>query len=122
MRQLNMLLSGREKLERMRDGRAVYIGGERVEDVTTHPAFRNAAGTIARLYDVKAGPAMREVVRSQNDREAPWARFHGIVDELLDRIPVSAMKVLGSGGYRVKPQAGGDAAGRPNFRSRRLRE
>jgi 4-hydroxyphenylacetate 3-monooxygenase len=30
------------------------------------------------------------VVRNQSDREAPWARFHGIVDELLDRIPMPA--------------------------------
>jgi len=28
------------------------------------------------------------VVRNQSDREAPWARFHGIVDDLLGRIPL----------------------------------
>src|SRR5262249_5647369 len=39
----SMLISGKEKLERMRDGRAIYIGAERVDDVTRHPAFRNAA-------------------------------------------------------------------------------
>ena len=38
-----MLASGKEKLERMRDGRIVYVGAERVNDVTTHPAFRNGA-------------------------------------------------------------------------------
>jgi 4-hydroxyphenylacetate 3-monooxygenase len=32
------------------------------------------------------------VMRNQSDREAPWARFHGIVDELLDRIPMPAPK------------------------------
>ena len=30
------------------------------------------------------------VVRNQNDREAPWERFHGIVDRLLDEIEVPA--------------------------------
>ncbi len=39
-----MLLSGNEYLESLRDGRVVYIGRERVDDVTSHPAFRNAAG------------------------------------------------------------------------------
>ena len=34
-------------------GRVVYIGSERVEDVTTHPAFRNAARTVASIYDMK---------------------------------------------------------------------
>ena len=51
-----MLISGKEKLERMRDGRVIYIGAERVDDVTRHPAFRNAARTIADLYDFKADP------------------------------------------------------------------
>ena len=35
--------TGAEYLESLRDGREVWIHGERVEDVTTHPAFRNAA-------------------------------------------------------------------------------
>ena len=56
-----MLITGQQKLERMRDGRAVYIGAERVEDVTTHPAFRAAARTVAGLYDLKADPARREL-------------------------------------------------------------
>ena len=38
-----MLRTGKEHLETLRDGRVVYIGSERVEDVTRHPAFRNAA-------------------------------------------------------------------------------
>ncbi len=49
-----MLATGSERLERMRDGRVVYIGAERVDDVTAHPAFRNGARTIAALYDLKA--------------------------------------------------------------------
>jgi 4-hydroxyphenylacetate 3-monooxygenase len=35
--------TGKQYLESLRDGREVYIYGERVKDVTTHPAFRNAA-------------------------------------------------------------------------------
>ena len=56
-----MLINGKEKLARMRDGRVVYIGAERVEDVTRHPAFRNAAQTIAALYDLKADPGERDL-------------------------------------------------------------
>src|SRR5690348_13407845 len=48
-----MLKRGAEHLEELRDGRVVYIGGERVDDVTTHPAFRNAARSIAAIYDMK---------------------------------------------------------------------
>src|ERR1700733_13919193 len=56
-----MLVTGSEKLERMRDGRVVYIGAERVDDVTTHPAFRRGAETVAALYDLKADPARRDL-------------------------------------------------------------
>src|SRR5687768_9894569 len=48
-----MLKSGSEHLESLRDGRVVYIGSERVEDVTTHPGFRNGARSMAAIYDMK---------------------------------------------------------------------
>jgi len=44
-------MTGGEFLESLRDDRAIYIYGERVKDVTTHPAFRNTARMVARLYD-----------------------------------------------------------------------
>src|SRR5574338_1597204 len=54
-----MLKSGAEHLEQLRDGRVVYIGSERVDDVTAHPAFRNAARSMAAIYDMKrADPAL----------------------------------------------------------------
>jgi 4-hydroxyphenylacetate 3-monooxygenase len=49
-----VLKSGDEHLRQIRDGRAVFIGSEQVDDVTTHPAFRNAARSIAAIYDMKA--------------------------------------------------------------------
>jgi 4-hydroxyphenylacetate 3-monooxygenase len=48
--------TGAEHLASLRDGRAVYIDGERVLDVTTHPAFRNAVHSAAALYDFQARP------------------------------------------------------------------
>jgi 4-hydroxyphenylacetate 3-monooxygenase len=64
-----MLISGKEKLERMRDGRAIFIGAERVEDVTRHPAFRNAAQTIADLYDLKAEASKRDLFSFEENGE-----------------------------------------------------
>ncbi|MDX3225378.1 4-hydroxyphenylacetate 3-hydroxylase N-terminal domain-containing protein [Streptomyces sp. ME19-01-6] len=52
----NALMTGDEYLESLRDGRAVHVDGERVKDVTRHPAFRNAARSIARLYDALHAP------------------------------------------------------------------
>ena len=62
-----MLKTGQEHLESLRDGRVVYIGSERVEDVTTHPAFRNAARTVAAIYDMKADPANRDTLSYEED-------------------------------------------------------
>lgn len=44
------------------DGRRVFIDGEVTGDVTTHPAFRGATQSIARLYDIAAAPENREVM------------------------------------------------------------
>ena len=43
--------TGQEYIDSLRDGRQIFIYGERVKDVTTHPAFRNTVRMIARLYD-----------------------------------------------------------------------
>jgi 4-hydroxyphenylacetate 3-monooxygenase len=45
---------GAEHLQSLRDGRTVYIDGKLVDEVTTHPAFCNAAASAARLYDYQA--------------------------------------------------------------------
>jgi 4-hydroxyphenylacetate 3-monooxygenase len=43
--------TGSEFLESIQDGREIYIYGERVKNVTEHPAFRNSARMVARWYD-----------------------------------------------------------------------
>jgi 4-hydroxyphenylacetate 3-monooxygenase len=40
-----------EYIESLRDNRQIWIYGDRVDDVTTHPAFRNTIRMTARLYD-----------------------------------------------------------------------
>src|ERR1700741_3080339 len=95
----NRPFTGAEFLESLRDGREVYIYGERVKDVTTHPAFRKAAASIGLLYDAlhdaktkdvltaptdtgsggytmkffKAAPSREDVI-AQRDAIAAWAR------------------------------------------------
>jgi 4-hydroxyphenylacetate 3-monooxygenase len=64
-----MLLSGQQKIARLRDGRRVYIGRERVDDVTSHPAFKAGAETIARLYDMKADPGQRDLLSFEENGE-----------------------------------------------------
>src|SRR6202161_2335860 len=96
----NRPFTGAEFLESLRDDREVYIYGERVKDVTTHPAFRNSAASTALLSGglpdkalhewltaptdagsggythkfFKAAPSSAEVV-AQRDAIAAWARI-----------------------------------------------
>ncbi len=70
-----MLKTGSEHLEQLRDGRVVYIGNEKVDDVTTHPAFAKAARTVASMYDVKAAPEHRDDLTFEEDGERYSAYF-----------------------------------------------
>lgn len=56
-----MTRSGKDYVEGLNDGRSVFIDGERVEDVATHPAFRGAVRSVAHQYDVANDPANRSV-------------------------------------------------------------
>jgi aromatic ring hydroxylase len=44
-------IDGRRYVERLRDGREVWLHGEKVADVTRHSAFANVVRTLADLYD-----------------------------------------------------------------------
>ena len=55
-----MVKTAGDHLRSLKDGRAVLIDAQRVEDVTTHPAFRRSAATAASLYDFQADPAQVE--------------------------------------------------------------
>ena len=59
--------TGAEYMQSLRDGREVYIDGERVADVTTHPALRNSVRSIARLYDALHDPKQRDVLTCPTD-------------------------------------------------------
>lgn len=57
-----MTRSGADYIRAIRDGRAVYLDGEKVKDVTTHPAFAEVVKTVANLYDIANDPANRELM------------------------------------------------------------
>lgn len=57
-----MIRSGEEYRDSIRDGRRVWIDGERVDDVPSHPAFRPIVDVRARIYDMASEPAFRDVM------------------------------------------------------------
>ncbi|TDV41055.1 4-hydroxyphenylacetate 3-hydroxylase family protein [Actinophytocola oryzae] len=60
-------LTGAEYLESLRDDREVYLYGERVKDVSAHPAFHNPARMVARLYDALHDPEKKDVLTCPTD-------------------------------------------------------
>lgn len=52
--------SGAAYVESLRDGRAVYLDGERLGDVTKHPAFAEPIRRIAETYDRARAPEARD--------------------------------------------------------------
>ena len=52
--------TGEQFLEGLRDGREVWLEGERVEDVTAHPKLTRMAHTLAGIYDLQHSPELHD--------------------------------------------------------------
>ncbi len=53
--------TGRQYIKGLQDQqREVWLGGERVKDVTTHPGLANGVRAIASLYDMQHDPGLRD--------------------------------------------------------------
>lgn len=71
-------LNGAEYIQRLREHPPnVWIEGERVKDVVSHPAFRNNIRTMAGLYDMQYEPSLHEEMtyRSPTSGEAVGLSF-----------------------------------------------
>jgi len=53
-------MTGERYIESLRDGREVWIDGEKVRDVTAHPAFRDMIHALARVYDAQNSDEYRD--------------------------------------------------------------
>lgn len=131
-----MLKTGAQHLESLRDGRTIYVGRERIDDVTTHPYFRAGAETVAAIYDMKCDPANVDITAYEEDGElysSYWLRpksrddlrkrtqthkkIADLTFGLFGRSPDHVAGLLT--GLAMKPEVL-DAAG-PNYRDNLLR-
>jgi len=82
-----MLRTGQQYLDSIRDDRAVYVGDELIRDVTTHPAFRNAAHMYAAMFDLKADPKHRDALSYEEggERYSLYTLMPRTRDDLLRR-------------------------------------
>jgi 4-hydroxyphenylacetate 3-monooxygenase len=63
----NGIRTGKEYLEGLRDDRDVWIHGERVKDVTTHPGLSRGAHTLADFMDRQFDDRYKDTVTYQED-------------------------------------------------------
>ena len=75
-----MIRTGAKYRESIRDGRAVYIDGERVRDVTTHPMFKPLVDIRARIYDMQREAAFAPIMTYVDDSE---------VNAIANKLPVT---------------------------------
>jgi 4-hydroxyphenylacetate 3-monooxygenase len=57
-----MIRTGEQYRESLRDGRQVWINGEKVKDVTTHASFKPIVDVRARIYDMAHDAKTRDVM------------------------------------------------------------
>ena len=93
-----MIRTGEEYRESIRDGRQVWIGGEKVDDVTVHPGLKPIIDARARIYDLAHEQNTREVmsyVDAESGERCPvgaklpltkedWYRKRAAVDTVFD--------------------------------------
>jgi len=93
-----MIRTANQYLDSIRDGREVYINGQRVKDVTRHSMMRPLIDIRARIYDMQHEAATRELLAYREDGEwnaianklprAPsdWADKRRATDTVLEAI------------------------------------
>src|SRR5215470_14327562 len=61
--------AGADYIKALRDGREVWHGGRRIEDVTTHPGFTGTIKTLAGFYDKQRSVEFKDIMTVERDGE-----------------------------------------------------
>src|SRR5580658_1145740 len=96
---LLMIRTGQQYRDSIRDGRQVWINGERVRDVTTHSMFKPIVDVRARIYDMAHEETHAGVMTWRDDKgenfsigaklpvtQDDWHAKRAAVDAVLDEV------------------------------------
>ena len=75
---------GDEYLDSLRDGRRVWLAGERVDDVTTHPALAGCARSIAGIYDLQHSPEHEELLTMRSPKTGERVSLAYLLPQSID--------------------------------------
>ena len=93
-----MIRTAAEYLDSIRDGRQVWINGEKVDDVPTHPMFKPLVDIRARIYEMQHDAATRDTMTYEEDGETfavglklphsqeDWYRKREATDAVMDDV------------------------------------
>ncbi len=94
-----MIRTGEEFIESIRDGREVYMNGEKIRDVPSHPAFKPIVDIRARIYDLAHDEKTRRIMTYTDDEgdtnaislklpqtQQDWHDKRRVTDTVLDDI------------------------------------
>lgn len=82
------IMTGEDYLESLRDGREVWVHGEKVDDVTEHPAFARVAREMARIFDQQHNPDLQDKMSFVNEDGVRVSYSYSLpknYDDLIDR-------------------------------------
>jgi len=94
-----MIRTGQQYKDSIRDGRQVWVNGERVKDVTTHPMFKPLVDIRARIYDMQHEPEHAPVMSYTDElgnvsavglklpfTQEDWHAKRAATDAMLDEV------------------------------------
>src|SRR5438093_10484739 len=78
-------MTGARYIDSLKDGREVWLDGEKVQDVTTHPAFTGMVHELARIYDLQHTEPYRDQMpflslRTAHRCSRSWLLLHPLED------------------------------------------
>jgi 4-hydroxyphenylacetate 3-monooxygenase len=97
---------GEEYLQSIRDGRCLWLTGQKVEDVTTHPALAGCARSVAEVYELQHDPAHQELLTmpspSTGERVSLSYLLPQSVDDLVRQRQMYEFLVRRTGGVAAR--------------------
>ena len=82
-----MIRTGEQYRDSIRDGRRIWIDGERVPDVTRHPMFKPLVDIRARIYDMPHEAQFRPIMTYSDE--------HGHMNAVANKLPHLAAGLVG---------------------------
>ena len=77
-------MTGARYIQSLKDGREVWLDGEKVKDATSHPAFKGMVHELARIYDLQHSDEFREQMTFVSPGTGNWCSLSWLLPRSMD--------------------------------------